>query len=659
MRINEIRLCNIGSYLGANAIPLHSTEERNIVLIGGKNGAGKTTLFDAVRLCLYGCRAYGYQLFTAAYKSQIERMVSDGARLSVDDAGGGANAFIQLDIELEDGHDISRYTLTRSWLIFSSFIEEFAVVKDGNALSADETEDFNNYLFNVIPPELFSLYFFDGEQIAELFLSEESGERLKNAFLTLCGYDNFSIMLQNFQRHIKQKKAIDAAAAYLKAKEDLQASMSKIEKEAALLAERKKELHDTKEQLRELEKDYAKKGGVSIEEWRRKADELKKEEKRRSELNAEIKRLALEEIPYLILRDAINELSVRLAKEESAALDAKTLDYLSAALPAAVAKALSFEHSNSDARNISARIVEELSSLNENSGAVLNLSKAERDSLLAQIRYAQSLQKEKTIKNRIALKESIERSKALREEIEACTIECINHYNVTRNNLLEKMAEAEAQIEEREESLGKLNEEQKALKEAFANANELLEEELLSNSIIDISSKAALLVEELLSTLTKAKVSTVESAFLEELKLLTQKEAFASKIKIDADFNIRAYKKGAAGEEIEADKTRFSKGEKQIFIMALYWALMKIARVNVPFMIDTPFARIDSGHRERIAECFFSKLSGQVIIFSTDEEFVGRPLKAIAGKIGSTLLLENEDNSKTAIKLNEYFEELP
>ena len=97
MRINEIRLCNIGSYLGANAIPLHSTEERNIVLIGGKNGAGKTTLFDAVRLCLYGCRAYGYQLFTAAYKSQIERMISDGARLSGDGAGGGANAFIQLD----------------------------------------------------------------------------------------------------------------------------------------------------------------------------------------------------------------------------------------------------------------------------------------------------------------------------------------------------------------------------------------------------------------------------------------------------------------------------------------------------------------------------------------------------------------------------------
>ena len=55
MRISEIRLCNIGPYLGENEIPLCCDDGRNIVLIGGKNGAGKTTLFDAARLCLCWC----------------------------------------------------------------------------------------------------------------------------------------------------------------------------------------------------------------------------------------------------------------------------------------------------------------------------------------------------------------------------------------------------------------------------------------------------------------------------------------------------------------------------------------------------------------------------------------------------------------------------
>ena len=72
-------------------------------------------------------------------------------------------------------------------------------------------------------------------------------------------------------------------------------------------------------------------------------------------------------------------------------------------------------------------------------------------------------------------------------------------------------------------------------------------------------------------------------------------------------------------------------------------------------MIDTPFARIDAAHRERIAARFFGELEGQVIIFSTDEELVGRPLELIADKIGSTLLLENSDNKKTVVKRNEYF----
>ena len=49
-------------------------------------------------------------------------------------------------------------------------------------------------MLNLIPPELFELYFFDGEQIADFFLEESNGGRIKNAFLTICGYDTFDIL---------------------------------------------------------------------------------------------------------------------------------------------------------------------------------------------------------------------------------------------------------------------------------------------------------------------------------------------------------------------------------------------------------------------------------------------------------------------------------
>lgn len=63
-----------------------------------------------------------------------------------------------------------------------------------------------------------------------------------------------------------------------------------------------------------------------------------------------------------------------------------------------------------------------------------------------------------------------------------------------------------------------------------------------------------------------------------------------------------------------------SKGERQIFILALYWAIIEISGQNIPFVIDTPYARIDANHRREISEKFFPNISDQVIILSTDEE---------------------------------------
>ena len=105
----------------------------------------------------------------------------------------------------------------------------------------------------------------------------------------------------------------------------------------------------------------------------------------------------------------------------------------------------------------------------------------------------------------------------------------------------------------------------------------------------------------------------------------------------------------------EVDKSRLSKGEKQIFIMALYWAFMCLSKYEVPFIIDTPFARIDSEHRANITREFFMDLQGQVFIFSTNEEIVGEHYDAMKNEVQSTFLLENVDNLKTNVRTNTYF----
>ena len=73
-------------------------------------------------------------------------------------------------------------------------------------------------------------------------------------------------------------------------------------------------------------------------------------------------------------------------------------------------------------------------------------------------------------------------------------------------------------------------------------------------------------------------------------------------------------------------------------------------------MMDTPLARIDSEHRKNILTAFFSQLSGQVIILSTDEEINTDGLALLDGKISDVYLLEHKENGVSSVRKDFYFE---
>ena len=71
MKIKQIKLTNIGPYINENKFDFDLSDSvRRMILVGGKNGAGKTTLFKAIKTCLYGCVAYGFEAINAKYPRQ-------------------------------------------------------------------------------------------------------------------------------------------------------------------------------------------------------------------------------------------------------------------------------------------------------------------------------------------------------------------------------------------------------------------------------------------------------------------------------------------------------------------------------------------------------------------------------------------------------------
>ena len=89
--------------------------------------------------------------------------------------------------------------------------------------------------------------------------------------------------------------------------------------------------------------------------------------------------------------------------------------------------------------------------------------------------------------------------------------------------------------------------------------------------------------------------------------------------------------------------------------MALYQALSQLNKINVPYIVDTPFARIDKEHRGKILSQFFKKLNGQIIILSTDEEIVGDYRESISDIVSNTFVLNHTTNGNTEILANTYF----
>ncbi len=694
MRIDKIVLNNFGSYEGETIFDTSTENGRNIILVGGKNGAGKTTLFTAMRVCLYGYMSMGYKNYNAFYTRAISKQINNTAKLTKP-----THASVSMQITLSNGRDLDIYELTRSWVLDESLAETFMIAKNGELLSTGEVADFEKYLLSLIPPELFNLYFFDGEKIADFFMNEGSNARIKEAFLTLCGYDTFDIMRRNFKR-ISGGSASSSAALdeYLHAKQAAEVEDVKYQELLTQMESCISDLDACEAEIVALEKKYEQSGGITQEEWNEKIGKLKEEEKKREVWNAVLRKWANEIVPFLIIRDQLQALKGQITAEN----DQKKYQSFCEILAVPEMAELAGE-SLDQMRSLASCLY------GGEAKPILDLSFEQCVKLLAQISTITSFDSAKIEKHRNAIRNSINRSAKLREELDNSNLLAVQEYMRKRAELFERKSVFLDYRVNLEQEIAKQKEVLLQSRLELTRTQTKLEGDLKKASINDISAKAILMLDKLQSILYRQQISKVEDRFRVEIRTLMRKTKFIDDIKIDDDFNIFLFRnevvlrsalidalqsnseeqlasvigadaiaklKKISGTEtmqellnycnslqkdgvelpIRIDQASLSNGEKQIFIMALYHSLVQLGRHEIPFIIDTPFARIDTEHRHNISKYFFRKLKGQVFILSTNEEINSSHVQILRDHIAATYLLENTDNKKTVVVQDTYFE---
>ncbi len=109
----------------------------------------------------------------------------------------------------------------------------------------------------------------------------------------------------------------------------------------------------------------------------------------------------------------------------------------------------------------------------------------------------------------------------------------------------------------------------------------------------------------------------MQETFSDIFNFLHRKEDMIAKVEIDSD-SCQISLFNNHGEVIK--KNGLSSGELEIFAISMLWALAKTSGQQLPFIIDTPLARLDSKHRDNLVNHFFPNASHQLMIFSTNTE---------------------------------------
>lgn len=339
---------------------------------------------------------------------------------------------------------------------------------------------------------------------------------------------------------------------------------------------------------------------------------------------------------------------------------------------------------------------------------IFKLSEDDCISILNKISSVEEYKSSTFSRDRHRIEDSLQRTAELREELQRSSIENFEEHVQKISGMTTQIERLKDHQTQNEAELLAIQNEIRTLEKILETSRKALQAELKKQSVSALSGRMLLLVEELQDQQYKKLITAVEKDLNQKFHELIRKDHFVDHIYLDQDFSLHlirhqavevaalklaAKKHGAAAlkgslktigyralieqlsatEEslsfvladyeqktivlpVELDYTRFSNGEKQVLVMSLYWAIMNQSHNELPFIIDTPFARIDTEHRANITEKFFKELQGQLFVLSTNEELRHEHIVSLDQQISRVYMLEYGEDKRTRITEGSYFE---
>lgn len=638
MRLERITVENFRQYFGRQRLSFAKDRERRVTIIHGVNGAGKTSLFLAINWCLYGKATDGIKVVDNVgelISKEVSRRATPGDT-------------IRASVELAFLHNSDRYVIKRSLQatkqpdgsITQDPSDDFAMMRIRADGQGERVSNPVGTMNAILPVNAREYFLFDGEKIDNFAKPEASAQVKKAIYLVLKlevldrARRHLDIAAQEYRKELKQVSSAELRYL-LDSDEKARLEKTKIEKRSlelrAEIESARRKVAEIEQRLRETENTKALQQQRDRVERDLKIRQLEQEATIgqlrelavtgylvKAQTAAEQALLLLDqkrekgEIPSNIRRQFVEDLIVQMrcicgrSFSDGSAEHKQLLSLLSTRVPGSLEDDVL--DTSAALRGFSERIQRHLSDLD---------STMKRRASLVDL-----------IKDLVAELDDIER------QLKGSPLEEISRLERQRQDFRADIDSYNIEIGSLEERDKKLDETIKSLEKQIAKARKDEQKERLLSLKLDLAQRSADAIRDMYQVFADDMRQRIEAKTKEIFQLLVWKGSHFQDVKLGPDFNLEVIDRYGLPARPE-----LSAGERQVLSLSFITAMSRVSEEEAPLVIDTPFGRLSSQHRNSIT-VHLPDLSEQLILFVTDEELRDQARKNLELRIGAEYRLE-------------------
>ena len=638
MKLERITLENFRQYYGRQRLEFARDEQRRVTVIHGVNGAGKTSLFLAINWCLYGRSVENIKV--------VENVGELASKEAISRAATGDQ--VRSSVELAFLHSGERYLVGRALQgtrqpdesVKWDAADEFTMMRIGWDGQAKRVDNPIGTMNAILPVNVREYFLFDGEKI-DNFAKPEAAEQVRQAIYLVLRLE----ILERARRHL-EAIAFDYRTELKKISSSELRSL--IEQDEAARSERKAAEQHKVELTQEIES--ARRKVEEIDQRLREIQNARALQQQRDRLERDLsqRRAELKDVvgsirelattAHFVIAQPTTDLALQILDEK------RELGEIPSSIRRQFVQDLieqmicicgrPFEEGGPEHRRLlNLRDTSMPGSLEDD---VLDTSAALR--AFSERAERQRVDLAAAMRRRTGLVDAIQSLEAelddVGRQLKGSPQEEISLLEQKREGYVADIDSCNMQIGSLTERMEKLTKEITRLEKAIAQARKNRKRERLLGAKLDLAQRSADAIGDMYQVFADDMRQRIEAKTKEIFRQLVWKDSHFQDIRLGPDYNLEVIDRYGLPARPE-----LSAGERQVLSLSFITAMSRISEEEAPLVMDTPFGRLSSHHRNSITQ-HLPELADQLVLFVTDEELRDQARQNLEARIGADYRLE-------------------